>query len=298
MAKNNQDNLEYNDGLGDLLREKESKRFSIQRTIVVLLVFVAVVFAVLWGTVKIGTSFLFKHTEPESSSQTSDIDSDALVKELAEMERLMAQKKAGAAVSAVSHSVTADAQSVPTSPAKADVPSSAAVAQKTVPAGAQAPKPQSKPTQNTGVKPTKTATASQTPVKSDTKPPKPVAQPPSAKVVSHPQKAVASVSTPGVSPKNDSHSVAKASPKPVHVQPQSGFYYKVIVGTFAESSNAIALQKDLKKQGVDAFVWQREIDGKSWHAVQVAAFRDAKEAQNAADALRKKGHPAYVLHKP
>ncbi len=247
MTKKNsdKDNLEFNDGLGDLLREKESRQFSIQRTMIVLVVFVAVVFVVLLATVKLGAKFLFTSMDKPATVQTTDIDSDALFRELAEMERLMAQKKES---QATSDAVATQAQ--PTSAIKGVVP------------------------------PTKK------------------------------ENPVATINSIAVAPKNVVQDVPKvASRHPVVVsQPAAikksikpklevGFPYKVVVGTFSNKTNALALKSELKNQGIDAFLWERDSDGQRWHAVQAAAFSTQDSAQRVAAALRKKGYPAYVLRK-
>ncbi len=252
MTKKNpdNDNLEFNDGLGDLLREKESRQFSIRRTLIVLGVFVAVVFVVLLVTVKLGTKFLFTSTNTANTVQTEDIDSDALVRELAEMERLMAQKKA-------SQSTTADVvvtEKVPTPESKTTAPATAT------------PKP---------AEPAKPAPPKQVPQ------PKPVVQ-----AVPKTASRVPAVISKPVAIKKD-----------IKQQSQVAFPYKVIVGTFSDRTNALSLQSELKKQGVEAFLWDRYTDDQRWYAVQAAAFPTSGSAQRFAAELRKKGYPAYVLRK-
>ncbi len=252
MTKKNsdKDNLEFNDGLGDLLREKESRQFSIQRTLIVLVVFVAVVFVVLLATVKLGTKFLFTSMDKPSTVQTTDIDSDALVRELAEMERLMAQKKES---QATSDAVATEAQ--PTPAIKGVVP------------------------------PAKKGNPVAT-VNSIAVAPKPVV----------PKNVVQDV--PKVASR---HPVVVSQPaaikKQIKPKLEVGFPYKVIVGTFSNKTNALALKSELKNQGIDAFLWERDADGQRWHAVQAAAFSTQDSAQRVAAALRKKGYPAYVLRK-
>jgi len=213
MSKKNPDNLEFHDGLGDLLREKESRQFSLRRTVTVLVLFVVVVFLVLYGTVKLGTRFLFTPAETSETAQTDKIDHDALLRELAEMEQLMAEKK-----------------EVKKTTETAALPVAAKATPKSVPVAKSVSKPVSK-------------------------------------------KSI----------------VKKAA---VNAVP-----HKIIVGTFADLKNAIGLQQELKKQGIDAFVWDRHVDGRDWHAVQAGAFATKEAAQRFASALRKKGYPAYVLYK-
>jgi cell division septation protein DedD len=227
MSKKNPDNLEFNDGLGDLLREKESRQFSFQRTVIVLGVFVLVVFFVLFVTVKLGTRFLFA-PDPASTAQTEKIDHDALLRELAEMEHLMAEKKNAAVTT---ESVTTESvvtASVPAVPVVAPVTKKEAVAK-------PAPAP--------------------------------------AKTIVPTKRIVVKKPTAALLP------------------------YKVIVGTFAELKNATEFQKELKKQGIESFVWDRQVDGRDWHAVQAGAFATKESAQRFVAALIKKGYPAYVLHK-
>jgi cell division septation protein DedD len=213
MNKKNPDNLEFNDGLGDLLREKEDRQFSLRRTVTVLLLFVLVVFLVLFVTVKLGTRFLFTPTDTESTVQTAKIDNDALVRELAEMERLMSEKKA----------VNPEAATKVTAPVVSKSVKKETVVRK------------------------------------------------------------ASV----VSAKKEARVTSKKRSVP----------HKVIVGTFSDEKNALVLKTELKKQGIDAFVWDRHVDNRDWHAVQAGAFATQEAAQRFAALLRKKGYPAYVLYK-
>lgn len=242
MSKKNPDNLEFNDGLGDLLREKEGRQFSVRRTVTVLVLFVVVVFFVLFATIKLGTRFLFKAPAAIETVQTDKIDHDALLRELAEMEHLMAEKK-GAAVATASATATRSATAT------------AAVSEK---------------------EPTRVIPVSK-PVVPVTKPAAPVATP----------------AAPAVVPKH----LPTAKKVVVKKSPVNAMPHKVIVGTFADLKNADALQRDLKKQGIDAFVWARHVDNREWHAVQAGAFATQESAQLFAAALRKKGYPAYVLYK-
>jgi len=219
MSKKNPDNLEFNDGLGDLLREKEARQFSIRRTVTVLALFVVVVFLVLFVTVKLGTKFLFTPADTAETVQTDKIDHDALLRELAEMEHLMAEKAA----------------------AKATPDAVAAV-------------------------PTKVQAKKSVPV-ATAKPAATTHRAPAAKKI--------------IVKKSQVNSVP----------------HKVIVGTFADVKNAKGLQYELKKQGVEAFVWDRHVDNRDWHAVQAGAFATQEAAQRFASVLRKKGYPAYVLYK-
>ena len=290
MTKKNSDhdNLEFNDGLGDLLREKESRQFSIQRTLIVLVVFVVVVFLVLLATVKFGTKFLFTSTDKTATVQTQDIDSDALVRELAEMERLMAQKKGS---HATSDAVVAEA--TPTPPVKAIVPP-AKTSTPTVNAAPVAPKPVVKEVPKVVAKP----------VVKDV--PKVVLKPVVKEVPKGVSKPVVKEVPKGVSkpvvkdiPKVVSKPVAVSKPaaikRDLQPKPQGVFPYKVIVGTFSNKTNALSLKDELKKHGVDAFLWERHTDGQDWHAVQAGAFPTQDSAQRFAAELRKKGYPAYVL---
>ena len=49
---NEQDELEYNDGLGDLLKERDQLQFSWGKTATVLVAILAVTFALFWGFFK------------------------------------------------------------------------------------------------------------------------------------------------------------------------------------------------------------------------------------------------------
>jgi cell division septation protein DedD len=291
MNKKNPENLEFNDGLGDLLREKESRQFSLKRTLIVLVVFVAVVFVVLLLTVKVGTKFLFSPTDKINTVKTEDIDSDALVRELAEMERLMAEKKAQE--SPLEMAVTPSAQT----PAKVEAEPSSREAtraplQPPVPAKSKAPVPTKAkdaevvpvtiPAKSKATVPAKAKDAEVAPVKKG------------APVSEVPVKAVSPAAKPVPKP---TVSVTIQKPSPAVKKSAPIFPYKVIVGTFSEVENARVLQTELKQQGIEAFLWDRDTDGKRWHAVQAAAFPDQASAQRFVATLRKKGYPAYVLRK-
>ena len=65
---NEQDELEYNDGLGDLLKERDQLQFSWGKTATVLVAILAVTFALFWGFFKTSsTSEKVEFTEIEAS---------------------------------------------------------------------------------------------------------------------------------------------------------------------------------------------------------------------------------------
>ncbi|RAP38278.1 hypothetical protein DID80_02755 [Candidatus Marinamargulisbacteria bacterium SCGC AAA071-K20] len=88
MSTDNQDNqLEYNDGLGDLLREKEEYEFSWAKTSIVLISVIAIIFLGLTFVFKISKSYLTNsmmtyNEQPSETSQDMALDKEnaALIK--------------------------------------------------------------------------------------------------------------------------------------------------------------------------------------------------------------------------
>ncbi|MFC1752112.1 SPOR domain-containing protein [Thermoproteota archaeon] len=74
-----QDELEYNDGLGDLLREKEQRRFSWSKTMIVLLSFVVIVFLLVSISFDFGKRLFQKRLQV--SQQEIQIEHEMLTKE-------------------------------------------------------------------------------------------------------------------------------------------------------------------------------------------------------------------------
>ena len=78
---NDQSNLEYNDGLGDLLREKEKLEFSWTKTIIVLGAVIFVIFIGLTFLFNIGKNILTKDADPmagDALTQLEEIDASAM----------------------------------------------------------------------------------------------------------------------------------------------------------------------------------------------------------------------------
>lgn len=73
--------------------------------------------------------------------------------------------------------------------------------------------------------------------------------------------------------------------------------YKVIAGSFKSKQNAINYKATLIKQGMDAFVWGQDIKGVKWYRVQVGAFKDYKTAKLRMENMKTKGYSVYVLKK-
>ena len=92
MTKTNEsttDDLEYNDGLGDLLREKDQHQFSWAKTTLVLLSIIIIVFIGLTVTFKVGKAFLLvnKPAIPDSIDNTVPSKKMNISTEIASIEK-------------------------------------------------------------------------------------------------------------------------------------------------------------------------------------------------------------------
>ncbi len=82
-----------------------------------------------------------------------------------------------------------------------------------------------------------------------------------------------------------SERVAKGLGKPA----VDGGRYTVRVGSFREQQRADRLASDLKKKGLDAFVWTAQVSEKGkWHRVGVGRFEIRKEAELYAKGLKER----------
>jgi len=89
----------------------------------------------------------------------------------------------------------------------------------------------------------------------------------------------------GASERKSSAPAAKSPGKAVDASGR----YTVRVGSFREQGRAERLAADLKKRGLEAFVWTSEVPQKGrWHRVGVGRFENRQQAQLFARGLKEK----------
>jgi cell division septation protein DedD len=132
VSDKNKSNLEFNDGLGDMLREKRSLTPNINRSLIVAISIIIVAVTVFSVAFKWGTRFLFK---PQSNAVvvTNQIKSGSVDKEnqalIKEMEALLAEASANVETPATPAAAVVPATAKPEA-VKAPVPGKAIVAEK------------------------------------------------------------------------------------------------------------------------------------------------------------------------
>jgi cell division septation protein DedD len=78
---------------------------------------------------------------------------------------------------------------------------------------------------------------------------------------------------------------------------KSSATFKVIVGSFVDKKNAVAMVDNLKKKGIDAFVLESSRNNKPLFRVQSGAFANKPSAVSHKRSLEKKGIDCYVLER-
>lgn len=189
---NIENEFEYNDGLGDLLKEKERQEFSWAKTVVVLASIITVVTLSFMVVFRVGRSLMVQAPEATMSSaaQTQSVTLKATPKQLS-----------------VSQTQPSNSQSST-----------------------------SKPTQR---KPAPTAVVPAT----------------------------------------------KSSSTPVT---RSFTLNRVVVGSYQTLSRARSAVSDLKRRGVDSYVWIYTEDGQTFYRVQIGAFKNPSAAHYLAERVREK----------
>jgi cell division septation protein DedD len=252
MASIPPEDLEYNDGLGDLLREKEKREFSWIKTIVVMVLLIGLVFLGLMLTFMIGKSLLDRGSKGQVP--------ESVMKNLEKMEKDMENGFEPKDASGNFKAATANTAS-PAKPA--------------TPAPAVQPKP---------------IVAQPAPVKPAPVKPAPAPAAPAKPIEHKPQPKPAPKAAPA--PKPVEKKIAKPAAKPVSSADTS---FKVLLGKFPTQDEARSLQKRLKAQNIDAFVWFSAQD--SSYVVQIGAFRNGREAEAAVTRFREKGYNPFILQK-
>lgn len=279
-----QDPLDYNDGLGELLRGKERREFSWTKTALVMTFVVFIVFIVLVAVFSIGKSiFVSSHQEPAIP--------EGILKDISKIEKEM------------------DTPDSSSTNAKAVAPTPSATAH-TEPVSSQQVKPVVVPKQE----------AHSAPLRIQVRPPKteaavhgqapaaPVSAP--SKAVTQPAPAQPPVTVKPERKKQRPHKLAKkkktvkkvvpAAKKPAKapvaptVAQPSGVSYKLIARSFGSKEEARAYQKQLKSKKIETYCWV-SADKKVY--VQVGAFSTLKEAESYSTKLKEQGISPFVLKK-
>jgi cell division septation protein DedD len=89
----------------------------------------------------------------------------------------------------------------------------------------------------------------------------------------------------------------QATPITPKIQTVENASYKVIAGTFLHLNNAKRLNKKLKQNGVDSFVWQQIRSEKLLYLVQTGAYHTLDQANSYVVRLKAKGFQSYVYNK-
>ena len=224
-----EDALEYNDGLGDLLREKERLEFSWTKTTVSLITIVGVVLLGVILMFSIGRSAVSKKIVKYDPSLTLEVPVSHIEKEA--LDENPTSKKKNPVKEVVVSSKKTHALSI--SDKIAALISSSSESSSSTKATSPTPRP-----------------------------------------LNSKQK-----------------SLQKLSQKNPHP-------YKVIVGTFSQKANGIAMQTQLKKIGYDSFIWKSRLsNGSVLYKVQTGAFETKKLATEQQKNLKSKSIDSYLMKK-
>jgi len=284
---NQDDDLEFNDGLGDLLREKEKHRFSWLKTVLVMGVLVALILLVLVLIFSVAKSFLVKTPDPSSEvafQQLQKVEKDleladgvnTLAEDSSSKNAAQAKTPTAAATPKTQDQVKPVAQATKQVPAPAaqvsaplPTPPKPVVAPKVV-----APKPA--PT----TKPARVVSTSKEVAKSEVK---------SAKKVTKSKKTQ--------KVEKQKHEKAKANKKQekhtVATSPKSGTPFKVVVGHFSSAEQVKETKHKLQDSGYFSFT----ASVKNSYSAQVGAFKTQAEAQKLVSSLKAKGFSAKIVQK-
>ncbi len=187
--------FEYNDGLGDLLKEKERQEFSWVKTLVVLVSIITVVSLSFMVVFRVGRSLMVK--APQTTFKAP---------------------------------VQVNAEPVPSNAPAVAVP--------------VASTPITQPVKNSDI---------------------------------------LGVGSEGARPvQSSSVSVPKSSVK------RSVELHRVVVGSFKNLDRAHGMVKDLKKRGIDSYVWIYRSNGATYYRVQIAAFKNASAARRLSEQMQSK----------
>lgn len=97
--------------------------------------------------------------------------------------------------------------------------------------------------------------------------------------------------------KAETTAVAKTTPPSAPETPSAGTY-TINVASFQPRERADRYVEELKKLGVDAYVWEVDLPEKGkWHRVAVGHFPTLKEAKDYKEALRNKGMSGMFITK-
>lgn len=257
------DDLEFNDGLGDLLRERETHEFSLKKASLSLILILLVIFVLL----VLGFNLSKKVFKPKETT----VEFVDITKEVSENTEI-AQEAITEEVQPTQETQIQETKIEKTTP-KPEIKA--------------AEKQTSKP-EKQGVKPVAKAEQPKPDLKAksvdkaDVKAEKPVHQ--AGVNISYKPKATV------VAPR----SVAP-TPRPVATQPLT---YKLIVGTFANPANADAVTKQLQAHGRVPYVWKDTVNGVTVYRVQAGAYPSSQAA--AGDLARVKAwgfSDAYLLNR-
>ncbi len=304
MDRMDEDNLEYNDGLGDMLRQKDRLEFSWIKTIVSLFIIFLVVFGILYALFTFGkkamsgpevkyTATPTEQTPEEILFPEEDVPSENADPEFDDLVTLDPQSKTS------SESQPAPApKPIKIAPAPAPKPSPV-VTKPVIKPAAPTPKPV-KIAPAPAPKPSESRIKSTTPLKSKEAPIEKT-NPRSQATNAHPV---------SIQPVSVRESQSSAQPKRIHVQhtiapkatpsPEPSSFvgpepisdlpaptsFKVIVGSFQNRPYAADLVSKLQNAGISATLFQ---DSAGNFKVQSGSFKTREEAKSHQARLSKKG---------
>ena len=264
-SRESRDDLEYNDGLGDLLREKERFEFSWVKTLASVFVIILVLY--------LGVTILFKLAK--SMVESSDVATQTSTPITNDPNQELVDE----ILATPSQTVTAPTPNSVETPLAPPLPAPGTATPKTEPTP-QKPIATSRPRVDTA------------PVKvTESKEPK--------RVVVEEKKTV-EPQAPVLYKKEIKKSSRKITVKVVTPEPQpaaadSSQSYKVIAGSFITRKNAEVLKSQLSTKKIEAYIWATTDNQKDTvYRVQVGSFKSKDVAQRLQSELNAKGVETYI----
>jgi cell division protein FtsN len=286
----NNDEFEYNDGLGDMLREKEKPVFSWAKTLIFILIVVLVVIVFFVISFNLGKKIVQKkNSNPIIAQIYKSPLKNRLVALLTKFSN--SKKQTPAPIEPLKPTmdvITSDqgitvTNNIPTS----SLISTAQVAPVVTTISAQTtpkittPAPVTITAKPNSIVTPPPATVTEQPIPVVTKP---YPMPPVTQKITIPVKKV--------------KKVPKKISAPVQTSATLERPYKVIAGSFSTSANASLFVQELKGKGIkDAFIWGQPTNNTEIYKVQVGAFKTYAEAKKHIKELSKHNIPAFVLQK-
>jgi len=260
MSDENKDEFEHNDGLGDLLREREKLEFSWSKTIVVICSLFSVVTIGIYFIFNVGKNVIESEVKENIISKSTVAESKRSYVNSVKQNDQLAKKSASINKSSSKSVSKSSSKSVSNLGSKTDnkINNKKSIAQSST----------TKTNQNISKNNASTSTNSNVANSKSKKSSKPYV----AKSQSKSKQSKES------SKDKSNVSKAKTSSKVKAKRNVSIYKFKVITGTFSNQENAVSHLNSLKSQGIKGFIKKSSTSLGNYFRVQVGAYKTQEKA--------------------